>query len=108
MFSHETNLPSQRDRFLTSVIPRAPFESSIEMAKPWVEIVKAKRLARDALIEQHRTAAAVSEAHTRITDIADVDALTKLYETKAITAEVVVRAYIQRSVSPFVEQIASV
>lgn len=78
------------------------------MKTPWAEVVKAKRLERDALIEQHRAAAAALEDPERITDIADVDALINLFETKALTAEVVVRAYIQRSVSPFVQRVASV
>lgn len=96
VFNHETSLSSQRVHLPINIIPHAPFESSLEMAEPWVEVVKAKRLARDALIEQHRTEAADLDDYTRITDIADVDALIKLIEAQALTVEVVVRAYIQR------------
>lgn len=66
------------------------------MNRSWEEVVTAKRLERNALIERHCDSASGLESHTRITDIADVDTLTHLIESRALTAETVTRAYIQR------------
>lgn len=66
------------------------------MDRSWEEVVTAKRLERDALIEKHHTPASEPDSHMRITDVADVDILTKLIESEKITAESVIRGYVQK------------
>ena len=64
--------------------------------KPWEKVAAAKRAEREALLKQHSSHSRRSNHDTRITDIADVRALTDLIRLARVTAEDVVNAYIDK------------
>lgn len=75
----------------------SPLES-LEMGRPWQEVVAAKRSVREALIRDHWQSdkAALVEEITEIDDICD---LTQRLDAGKFTAEDIVRACIEQSVN---------
>jgi hypothetical protein len=73
-------------------------EDPIRAKLPWTEIVETKRAIRSQHIEKHRHDVEHSENDARITGNPDISALTKLLESKQVSAEDIVTAYIQKSV----------
>jgi hypothetical protein len=68
-------------------------------AKPsWTEVVETKRAIRSQQIEKHRHDVENSENDARITGNPDISALVQLLESKQVSAEDIVTAYIQKSV----------
>jgi hypothetical protein len=68
-------------------------------AKPlWTEVVETKRAIRSQHIEKHRHDVENSENDARITGNPDISALTQLLESKQVSAEDIITAYIQKYV----------
>ena len=63
---------------------------------PWAEVVEAKRAIRSQHIEKHQDKIGKSVIETNITETSDISVLTQLLESKKVSAEDVVTAYIQR------------
>ena len=60
--------------------------------RPWREVVATKRAIRDAQIKEQQPN--LDARDDRITDIAEVEQLARLIETRELSAEAVVKAYI--------------
>lgn len=75
-------------------------EEAPHSAVAWTEVVKAKRAIRDQQTESYEDAIKCSPATNKITAIADVETLTQLLRSGAVSAEEVVASYIERYVSP--------
>jgi ribonuclease HI len=65
---------------------------------PWTEIVEAKRAIRSRHIKNHQDKIGNSRIDTEITQTPDISALTQLLESKRVSVEDIVTAYIQRYV----------
>jgi ribonuclease HI len=65
---------------------------------PWTEIVEAKRAIRNRHIKNHQDKIGNSRIDTEITQTPDISALTQLLESKRVSVEDIVTAYIQRYV----------
>jgi hypothetical protein len=63
---------------------------------PWAGVVEAKRAIRSQYIEKHQDKIGKSVIDTNITETSDIGVLTQLLESKKVSAEDVVTAYIQR------------
>lgn len=63
---------------------------------PWTEIVEAKRAIRSQHIRNHQDKIGYSGIDTKITQTADISALTQPLESKKVSAEDIVTAYIQK------------
>ncbi|KAH7000845.1 amidase [Macrophomina phaseolina] len=75
-------------------------EQSSTMRTPWTEIVEAKRSVRDAQVEKHRHRSKNIHRDTRSTDVADVQVLTESIQRGEVSAEDIVRAYIDNLITP--------
>jgi ribonuclease HI len=64
----------------------------------WTEIVEAKRAIRSRHIKNHQDKIGNSRIDTEITQTPDISALTQLLESKRVSVEDIVTAYIQRYV----------
>lgn len=63
---------------------------------PWTEVVEAKRTIRSQHVEKHQQKIGNSGIDTKITGVSDISALTQLLESRTVSAEDVVTAYIQK------------
>ena len=66
------------------------------MQRSWSDVVAAKRAQRDALMYSHRITESGPALDTAITDITDVSELRHLLQTRQVSAEDVVHAYINK------------
>ena len=64
--------------------------------RPWQDIVAAKRAARDEAVYKYLHTEPAAGTHEDVTGLVDVAVLVRLLETGTLSAEQVVRAYIQR------------
>lgn len=66
---------------------------------PWMEVVEAKRAIRSQHIKRHQDKTGNLGIDTKITELADISTLTQLLESKKLSAEDIITAYIQKYVS---------
>ena len=64
-----------------------------------MEVVEAKRAIRSQNIKKHQDKTGNLGTDTKITELADISTLTQLLESKKVSTEDVVTAYIQKYVS---------
>jgi hypothetical protein len=68
----------------------------VRSTTPWTEVVEAKRAIRSQHIEKHQDKTGSLRDDTNITGFADISTLTQLLESKKLSAEDIITAYIQR------------
>jgi hypothetical protein len=73
-------------------------EEPVRSKTPWTDIVEAKRAIRSQHIKTHRQDTGNSEIGDKITRISDISALMQLLESREVSAEDIVTAYIQKCV----------
>jgi hypothetical protein len=71
-------------------------EEMVRSKAPWTEVVEAKRAIRSQHIEKHQDNTRNSGIDTNITGTSDISTFIQLLESKKVSAEDVITAYIQQ------------
>jgi hypothetical protein len=73
-------------------------EEPVHSKTPWGEVVEAKRAIRSQHIEKYQDKTGNLVVDTKITGNSDISVLTQLLESKKVSAEDIITAYIQKYV----------
>ena len=71
-------------------------EDSPSLRRPWTEVVAAKRAIREEHIKNPRDLSKTRRPVTNFTELADIETLTKLYQSGQASVQEVITAYIDK------------